>query len=37
MRVGASLSLVDALALEKKMTEQFMKDHDFFEGVRCVA
>ena len=36
MREGAKLSFEDAMRLEFRLTNRFMRGHDFYEGVRAV-
>lgn len=36
IRVGASLSFEEAMKLEFRLTNRFMRGHDFYEGVRAI-
>ncbi|KAF0311332.1 3-hydroxyisobutyryl-CoA hydrolase, mitochondrial [Amphibalanus amphitrite] len=36
LRRGASLSLADCLRMEVRLSDRFLEDHDFYEGVRAV-
>lgn len=36
VRAGASLSFEDAMKLEFRLTNRFMRGHDFYEGVRAI-
>ncbi len=36
IRAGASLSFEEAMKLEFRLTNRFMRGHDFYEGVRAI-